>query len=148
ARLKLVVPAIAVAVVHEPNIIDGLREHVVGWPGRRWKRRWSRNQTIVVELKGGETVGDAGDRHVFKGTARWAASRVPHWVLAGDHQVVGEDQSIHPRSWNHIPHNHQVAVSIGESGDVIYGDGVEWVMGPSVHDLERGAAAHILVAEV
>src|SRR5207302_2300477 len=95
ARMKLVVSAIAVVVVHELNIIDGWREHVVGWPGRRRKRRWRRNQAVVVELEGGETACDADDRHVFKAAAGWAASRVPHWVLAGDHQVVGEDQSVH-----------------------------------------------------
>ena len=129
-RQKLVVPAIAVVEVGEPHIIDGLREHVVHWPGRRpipWRRR---NQAVVSECVGSETVGEGGDRHVLKGATGWAASFVPHGVLAGDRQVVGEDQSIHRRSLGRVSCDDHVGSRIRETGDVIDGDSVERVLGP------------------
>ena len=148
ARLKLVVSAIAVIVVDEPDIIDGLREHIVRWPLRRRKCRWRRNQAVVGERKSSETVGDACYRHVLKGAACGAAPRVPHRVLAGCDQVVGEDQSIHWRILGEVPRDDHVAGGIREPGDVIDGDGVERVLGPSVRNLEQAAAAHVVFAEV
>src|ERR1039458_574222 len=61
-RLKRVVPAIAVVVFDETDIVDGLREHVARWPTRRRKLDRRCNQAVVAECKGGETFGDAGDR--------------------------------------------------------------------------------------
>lgn len=148
ARLQFVIAPIAVVKVYEPDIVDGLREHIVSWPTRWRELRGGCDQGIVLECVVGEASVDGSHRNVFVGAARRATASVPDRILSGDHHVVGEDQGIHRSVLHQVASDHQVAAGIRKGGDVIDCDGVERVFWPIVEDFKGRTAADVFRAEV